>query len=479
MNSEGIRGIGKTLVIAVGSAGIQIIRYLAQHHFSMLERWEELGVEGKYHSEFMQESVSFVGIDTFKNPIEAVKHQLRRYIEKYPANISLKLVGEKITKGNGCGANIPLGQRVFDEKGNAEEMKELAKLMEGYATIIVPAGLAGGTGLVGQRWLVEKALDMGKQILAIPIRPSVADGDVSDTRFRHIIRPYYLDRLDELGVPVAEILGEKAYEEEKDEQEAYDDLLREVAKGVHGWVSAFSNPSVITDLNDIARTIRTEAGKKMRLRLGSADLKETSKEAIRESIQVCWENPCFSFNDDEMGEAHMVLRGNYTNFELRNIRVAALERGKNNPYFNLMVSKCPAPEKSIHIIFSNNRGDTDLSSFINNNGNGNSPDEVQKVIEPIGPESAPVRPLYGNGSPAVKKAAANRSAAVAGNTGKKTRHLGTLDTQDCTLRNPDGTISTLLEPEIEHEPRTVPVREKRNKGGLWHVFIDFLTLRLT
>ena len=83
------------------------------------------------------------------------------------------MIGEKITKGRGAGANPEIG------KGAAEEnLVEIKKQLEGADMLFITSGMGGGTGTGAAPVIAKLAKDMGILTIGIVTKPFAFEGKV-------------------------------------------------------------------------------------------------------------------------------------------------------------------------------------------------------------------------------------------------------------------------------------------------------------
>ncbi len=103
--------------------------------------------------------VEFVAINTDK-----------QVVNYSPADKKIQ-VGQKLTKGQGAGANPEVGRKA------AEESKaEIAECLEGADMVFVAAGMGGGTGTGGAPVVAEIAKQMGMLTVGVVTKPFSFEG---------------------------------------------------------------------------------------------------------------------------------------------------------------------------------------------------------------------------------------------------------------------------------------------------------------
>jgi cell division protein FtsZ len=84
--------------------------------------------------------------------------------------ISLQ-VGERVTKGQGCGSNPEKGKKAVEEN-----REDVAALLKGTDMVFITAGMGGGTGTGGAPVLAEIAREMGILTVGVVTRPFKFEG---------------------------------------------------------------------------------------------------------------------------------------------------------------------------------------------------------------------------------------------------------------------------------------------------------------
>ncbi|MBC8535193.1 cell division protein FtsZ [Feifania hominis] len=104
-------------------------------------------------------SVEFVAVNTDKQALFSSKATQKIQI------------GEKLTKGQGAGANPEKGQRAAEES-----REEIASALKGADMVFITAGMGGGTGTGGAPVVAEIAKDMGLLTVGIVTKPFKFEG---------------------------------------------------------------------------------------------------------------------------------------------------------------------------------------------------------------------------------------------------------------------------------------------------------------
>ena len=137
VNDESSNG-ARIVVIGVGGAGNNAVNRMVEENMN--------GVE-------------FVGVNTDKQVLLLCKAA------------TVLQIGEKLTKGLGCGANPDTG-----EKAAEESQEELANLIKGADMVFVTCGMGGGTGTGAAPVVAKLAKDMGILTVGVVTKPFTFEG---------------------------------------------------------------------------------------------------------------------------------------------------------------------------------------------------------------------------------------------------------------------------------------------------------------
>ena len=80
-------------------------------------------------------------------------------------------IGEKVTRGLGCGANPEMGQKAAEEN-----IEDIAKAIQGTDMLFITAGMGGGTGTGAAPIVAAKAREMGILTVAVVTTPFRFEG---------------------------------------------------------------------------------------------------------------------------------------------------------------------------------------------------------------------------------------------------------------------------------------------------------------
>ncbi|MCD6519962.1 MAG: cell division protein FtsZ [Anaerolineae bacterium] len=216
----GIGNCAQIKVVGVGGGGSNAV-----------DRMIEVGIRG----------VEFVALNTDAQALTRSRAPVRMRI------------GDKVTRGLGCGGNPSLG-----EKAARESAEEIAELLQGADMVFVTAGMGGGTGTGGAPVVAEIARSLGALTVAVVTKPFSFEGtrrtklalegierlgEQADTL---IVIPN--DRLLQIVDPSASI---------KEAFLAADDLLRQGIQGISDLITGTGLVNV--DFNDV-RSIMGSGG---------------------------------------------------------------------------------------------------------------------------------------------------------------------------------------------------------------------------
>ena len=128
----------RLVVIGIGGAGNNAVNRMVEENLS--------GVE-------------FVGVNTDKQVLQLCKAS------------NILQIGQKLTKGLGCGADPAQG-----EKAAEESTEDLTNIIKGADMVFVTCGMGGGTGTGGAPVVAKLAKDMGILTVGVVTRPFTFEG---------------------------------------------------------------------------------------------------------------------------------------------------------------------------------------------------------------------------------------------------------------------------------------------------------------
>jgi cell division protein FtsZ len=186
-------------------------------------------------------------------------------------------IGEKVTRGLGCGGDPAVGQLAAEESHD-----ELQSALEGADIVFIAAGMGGGTGTGAAPVIAKIARDMGALTISIITKPFIFEG----TRRRQIadtgasILKTCSDTL--ITIPNDKLLG--LTDKKMTMRMAFalaDDVLR---AGIQGISDTITLPGLINlDLADI-RSVMANAGTAF-MAIGRAAGDERATNAARQAIR--------------------------------------------------------------------------------------------------------------------------------------------------------------------------------------------------
>ena len=230
-------------VIGVGGGGCNAV-----------DRMVESGVQG----------IEFISINTDNQALARSKAQVRIQI------------GEKVTRGLGCGADPSVGEK------SAEESKdEIAEAIKNTDMLFITSGMGGGTGTGAAPVVAQLAQELGILTVAVVTRPFTFEGPRRAANAERGIRELekYVDSLI--------IVGNDKLLEVVDEDTSIEDAFNmadQVLKfGVAGISDLVAIPGLINlDLADVRR-IMTKAGI-CHMGIGRASGEGRAANAVKQAI---------------------------------------------------------------------------------------------------------------------------------------------------------------------------------------------------
>ena len=186
------------------------------------------------------------------------------------------LIGAKLTKGLGAGADPEIGFKAAQESRD-----ELSQALRGADMVFVTAGMGGGTGTGGAPVVAEVAKELGALTVGVVTRPFTFEGKKRALQSDKGIQDLK-SKVDTLIIiPNDRLL--QVVDKNTSINEAFriaDDVLRQ---GVQGISDLISVPGLINlDFADV-KTIMTETGSAL-MGIGSAQGENRASEAARIAI---------------------------------------------------------------------------------------------------------------------------------------------------------------------------------------------------
>ena len=160
------------------------------------------------------------------------------------------VIGEKITRGHGAGANPEIGQRAAEE--NTEEIKSA---LAGADMVFIATGMGGGTGTGASPVIAKLAKEMGMLTVGIVTSPLAVEGKIRyEQAFRGIeeLRQNVDSLLIINNENILEIYGRLALKQAFGKA---DDILASAAKGIAEIITVESD-LVNVDFADVSKVMR-------------------------------------------------------------------------------------------------------------------------------------------------------------------------------------------------------------------------------
>lgn len=204
-------------VIGVGGGGNNVVN-----------RMVETGVKG----------VEFIAVNTDKQAlaVSGANHKIQ--------------IGEKLTEGQGAGANPEVGRQ------SAEESRtQISKALEGTDMVFITAGMGGGTGTGASPVIAKLAKEMGMLTVGIVTSPLAVEGKIRyEQAFRGIeeLRQNVDSLLIINNENILEIYGRLALKQAFGKA---DDILASAAKGIAEIITVESD-LVNVDFADVSKVMR-------------------------------------------------------------------------------------------------------------------------------------------------------------------------------------------------------------------------------
>ncbi|MFA6828557.1 MAG: cell division protein FtsZ, partial [Saccharofermentanales bacterium] len=230
-------------VIGVGGGGCNAV-----------DRMVESGVQG----------IDFISINTDNQALARSKASIRIQI------------GEKVTRGLGCGADPSIG-----EKAAEESKDEIASAIKNTDMLFITAGMGGGTGTGAAPVVAQIAQELGILTVAVVTRPFGFEGPRRGANAERGIREMekYVDSL----IVVANDKVLNAVDENTSIGDAFNMADQVLKYGVAGISDLVAIPGLINlDLADVRR-VMTRAGV-CHMGLGRASGEDRAINAVKQAI---------------------------------------------------------------------------------------------------------------------------------------------------------------------------------------------------
>ncbi len=233
----------RIVVVGVGGAGNNAVNRMVEENVS--------GVE-------------FVGVNTDKQALLLCK-----------ASTALP-IGEKLTKGLGCG-----GDPVKGEKSAEENQDELADVIRGADMVFVTCGMGGGTGTGAAPVIAKLAKDMGILTVGVVTKPFTFEG-----RTRAANAEAGIERLKEVVDTLICIPNDKLLQivdrrtSMPDALKKADEVLQQAVRGITDLITASGDINV--DFADV-QTVMRDRGM-AHIGIGTASGDDKCSEAMRLAV---------------------------------------------------------------------------------------------------------------------------------------------------------------------------------------------------
>lgn len=185
-------------------------------------------------------------------------------------------IGEKITRGLGCGADPSIG-----EKAAEESKDEIAQAVRGTDMLFITAGMGGGTGTGAAPVVAQIARELGILTVAVVTRPFRFEGPRRSQNAERGIREIekYVDSL----IVVANDKLLEITDEDTSIDDAFNMADQVLKFGVAGISDLVAIPGLINlDLADVRR-VMTNAGV-CHMGIGRASGENRSSTAVKQAI---------------------------------------------------------------------------------------------------------------------------------------------------------------------------------------------------
>ncbi len=250
----------KIIVVGVGGAGNNAIN-----------RMVESNADG----------VEYIGVNTDRQALQMCK-----------APVAIQ-IGEKLTKGLGCGARPEMGMKAAEESA-----EDISNALQGADMVFVTCGMGGGTGTGAAPVIARLAKDMGILTVGVVTKPFRFEGKV---RMQNAIAG--IERLKESVDTLIVIPNDKLLEI-VDRRTTMPEALRkadEVLKqAVQGITDLINVPALINlDFADV-QTVMQDKGI-AHIGIGSATGDDKSIEAVKQAVS----SPLLETNI--VGASHVII----------------------------------------------------------------------------------------------------------------------------------------------------------------------------
>ena len=233
----------KIIVIGVGGAGNNAVNRMVE---------EAIG------------GVEFVGVNTDKQALSFCKTP------------TVLQIGEKVTKGLGCGAKPEVG-----EQAASESIDDIKQIIAGADMVFVTCGMGGGTGTGGAPVIAKAAKEMGILTVGVVTKPFRFEGKA---RMDNALRG--IDKLKE-NVDTLIVIPNDKLLEIVDRRTTMPEALKKadevLQQAVQGITDLINMPALINlDFADV-QTVMTNGGV-AHIGIGSAKGDDKANEAVQKAV---------------------------------------------------------------------------------------------------------------------------------------------------------------------------------------------------
>lgn len=220
------------------------------------------------------------------------------------------VIGEKITRGLGAGANPEIGAKAAEES-----KEEIADKLEGADMVFITAGMGGGTGTGAAPVIAQIAREMGILTVGVVTRPFRFEGAKRMMNAEAGIHELeqYVDSL--IVVPNDKLLEISA--EDTTMVDAFKMADEVLESGVLGISDLITRPGMVNlDMNDI-KCVMTDAGI-CHLGIGKA----SGENRMEEAINFAMNSPLLETSIEGAGQILLNFTGN-KDLKLKEVNKAA------------------------------------------------------------------------------------------------------------------------------------------------------------
>ncbi len=257
----------RIIVVGVGGAGNNAVNRMIDENIS--------GVE-------------FIGVNTDKQALQFCKAP------------KLLQIGEKLTKGLGCGAQPPVGQKAAEES-----QEEISAALKGADMVFVTCGMGGGTGTGAAPVVAKIAKDMGILTVGVVTRPFTFEGKTRKTNAEMGITNIKTSVDTLIVIPndkLLEIVDRRS--NISDALKKADEVLQQAVQGITDLINV---PAVINlDFADVQTVMKDKGIAHIGLGYGKGDNKAT------DAVKMAVESPLLETKIDGATNVIINISGDIT-----------------------------------------------------------------------------------------------------------------------------------------------------------------------